>query len=282
MDPADERAEFLPGEVVAIVVDACELEKDGDRGTEFSEEFPLAGGETVEDGREEPGLDLRGGQFGEWNSIGVIDRAMDAFDDGESNAGGGIDAPFGNLEERFQSWTGHDIDDQVALASQASGCCHPLQGFTREDIQGLDFAITDDEASGGTDGDGSLDRQADDAAVEDLHPGELRHQLLHSQTCGDGVAAVVVVEPACDGIAREGDDAPAESVDLFDEGGIDPIEVDGELFDAAAGAEGGGESLGERGEAGNIDKKSGTHGAIWEAFAPLDRPSSVPRDIRVK
>lgn len=249
LNPADKGAEFLPGEVIAIVIDASEFEEDGDGGTEFGEEFALAGGEAVEHRGEEPGLDLGGGQFWEWHAIGVMDWAMDALDDGESVAGSGIDAPLGNLEERFQSGSGDDVDDELALAGQSSGAGHSLQGFACEDVQGLDFAVADDKASCRADSHGRLDCEADDTVVEDLHPGELRHEPLHAETRGDGVAAVVVVEPACDGIAGKGDDASSEPVNLLDERGIDSIEVDGELFDAAAGAEGGSEGLGERGEA---------------------------------
>lgn len=112
----------------------------------------------------------------------------------------------------------------------------------------MNLGISDDESSRGTGGNGGLDGEADDAAVHDLHSGELGHETLHAQAGGDGTTAIILIEPTGDGISGEGDDATAESVDLLDERGVDAIEMDGELFDASAWAERGGEGFGEGGE----------------------------------
>ena len=213
LHPTHVAVEFFASGGIVVVVDAAEAQEEGDGGAQFGQKVAQSLAQPRVDRRQQPtAQDRFVHAFGGDGGPGLRRRdVVQRLDDGEGAAIGG-GAHCGDFNGVAQTCPRARGDDDFAPIGLVLCCRQSLQCGACQRVDDAYRRIAHEPAPHRTGGNGSLQRQGDGAAEGGLHGVELLHGLLHGQRTGDGVASVVAVEPAGDGVSGKGDGAAAPVV----------------------------------------------------------------------
>ena len=277
----DELVQLLDRVVVVVVVDATEPEEDRDRRPELGQELPPAGPDPLVDRGQQPRSNEVLGQGGRLVAGLGLDIDQEATEHAAGAVGVLLAPALQEIDSVAQGVDRRRVEHDLALLGVVLGLGQVVHQAACEHVDQLDVGVPDDEPAGVADGDRHLHPQLDRVPARGHDRARALDRLLHAIGRRARAGAVVAVDPAGDGVAREVDDVAVVRVQRLDDRVEDAPDVGGQLLGATLGAELLGQRLGQRREAADVREQRGPVDAVRQRTAGVERPATVARDVRV-
>ena len=277
----DELVELLDRVVVVVVVDAAEAHEHGDRRPELREELASAGLHPLVHRGQEPRPDELLGQGGRLAHRLAFDLGQEAAEHPVWRVRLPVSTQLGQLDAIAQRLDRRGVEHDLALLGVVLGGGEVVHQPAGQHVDQLDVGIADDEASGVADSDRHLHPELDRAAARRHDRAGPPDRPLHALGRRARPRAVVAVDPAGDGVAREVDDVAVIRVELVDDGVEDAPDVGRQLLGATLRAELLGERLGQGREAADVGEHRGAVDPVGHRTPGPERRATITRDVGV-
>ncbi len=278
---AHERVQALTRGGVGVEVEAAETEEHRDGGTQLGEELTPTRRHAVPDRRQHPGAHELLGEHRRilrCTRIGGCDRESTRHPDRPVTPRPHLD----HLEAVAQGGEGAGVHHDVTGLGDLLGLGEGVGEPTGQHVDELDVGVAHDETVDRAGRDRDLDPEPHLPTARCRDQADVAHHGLHLQRARHGGEAVVAVQPGGDGIPAEVDDAPVPHVQPLEERGEHAVERGRQLLRAPPSPELGGQRLGERGEAGDVDEQRRPARLLGKRLATRQRSASVARQVGLR